>query len=74
MFKKLADFALIPRDQHPGQPAHCDAGFDVWPEEQGFILIPTTGDVLAFPTLAEAKAYAFKALSPDPLQSTQTEV
>lgn len=59
MFKKYADFSAVHGTKtHPGQPLHCDDGFDVFPHEKGAALHPTKGEPITFGSVAEAVKHA----------------
>lgn len=56
MFKTFSDFALAHGTAaHPGQPLHCDRGFDVWAGPNGTVyVIQADGTKKSFPSVAEA--------------------
>lgn len=55
MFKTFSDFAHLPPSQHPGQPVHCDHGFDVWSKSGKLYVILADGTQQPVPSIAEAQ-------------------
>lgn len=58
MFKTFADFSKVSQHSpaHPGQPVHCDRGFDVWQTQSGqLFVIAADGSKQPVPSVAEAQ-------------------